>query len=434
MNHIAYSKRNYLAIKKRWLKDFILRRFFLRFLVNKNITKHKRFVVYPIIKDYKTLGNILNRLNWAFPVNDSNINVDIILSDNFDFNKNNIESIDIPKDQKKYLNSNNRFNFIFNKKYKIKNDSSILLYNSSYFFRSFIKFGFKNNIILDENYYLSIEGKNQRDLQFNFLSLSNKKNIFNKSIEIFNDINRYKKSYCFTTGPSFDQYKIKNFDNNSLKIICNSIIKNDEFLKYINGAHLLTFGDPVFHFGPSKYAAIFREKMVESVNRYKMKIVVPISTVTLLLNHYPSLKNSIIGVPDKLVNFSNPIFGKFSNKVNFNFPNNQNFWVKPSGNILSWYMIPFASSLSDEIYIIGADGRKKNENYWWKHSANVQFNSSMETVFNTHPSFFRDRIYADYYNSHCDYINKLFLYGEKLGKNYYSLTESYIPAIKKRVI
>ena len=433
MSNIAYSKRDYFSIKKRFLIDFIKRRLISRFLLKRNIDKNPKLIIYPIIKDDKNLGDILNRVSWSLPNLANNVKIDVILSNTL-LNAIKTKKIIIPSGQKKYFKDLNQFNFISNNKVSSKEYSDILLYDSSSFFSSIKKFGFKNNILLDKSHYLSIEGKNQRDLQFNFLSLSDKEKILNKSIEIFKTIEKHEQSYCFTTGPSFDTYKTKKIKSNSLKIICNSIIKNDEFLSYIGGAQLLTFGDPVFHLGPSKYAAIFREKMVESVIKYDMKIIMPISSVKLLLNHYPDVKNSIIGIPDKMVNFSNPIFGKMSNTVEFNFPNHANFWVKPSGNILTWYMIPFASSLTNKIYIMGADGRKKNENYWWKHSSNVQFDSSMDSVFETHPSFFRDRFYSDYYDSHCKYMENLFCYGENLDKKYYSITDSYIPALKKRVI
>ena len=88
--------------------------------------------------------------------------------------------------------------------------------------------------------------------------------------------------------------------------------------------------------------------------------------------------------------------------------------------------------MTDEINIIGADGRNPDEKYFWQHSQSAQFGNLMNTVFEIHPSFFRDRDYKDYYDEHCNFLNDLIEYGEKQGKKYLSITSSFIPALKKR--
>lgn len=97
-------------------------------------------------------------------------------------------------------------------------------------------------------------------------------------------------------------------------------------------------------------------------------------------------------------------------------------------------MLPLASSISNKIGIIGADGRKEDEKYFWKHSSSAQYDDKMDGVFTTHPSFFRDRDYVDYYSSHCHFLKELIEYGESKGKSYFSVTPSYIPALKERGI
>ena len=51
-------------------------------------------------------------------------------------------------------------------------------------------------------------------------------------------------------------------------MICNSIVKNHEFLKKSKPKYLC-FADPIFHPGPSKYAEQFRKdvKVVQANNR-----------------------------------------------------------------------------------------------------------------------------------------------------------------------
>jgi hypothetical protein len=95
-------------------------------------------------------------------------------------------------------------------------------------------------------------------------------------------------------------------------------------------------------------------------------------------------------------------------------------------------MLPVASSIAEEIYILACDGRKPGDVSFWRHGETVQFEELMETVSQTHPSFFRDRNYSDYYSRHCQELEEMLEYGEKLGRKYYSLSSSRIPALIDR--
>ena len=194
-------------------------------------------------------------------------------------------------------------------------------------------------------------------------------------------------------------------------------MKNDEFFEYIKNPDILCFADPVFHFGSSEYSAMFRDTTLNVAKKYTMYILIPYYSLPLLLFHYPKLKEYLIGI-------------KFCN--NINFPSKDKLKIKSTANILTGFVLPIASSIANEIYILGADGRKKDEKYFWRHSKKAQFSDLMETAFNVHPSFFRDRLYSEYYSKHCRFLKKLIEYGEKRGKRYYSLTKSFIPVLADR--
>ena len=117
-----------------------------------------------------------------------------------------------------------------------------------------------------------------------------------------------------------------------------------------------------------------------------------------------------------------------------NFPTKDSFWVQSSGSIITYMMIPMASVLTNNIYILGADGRDKKESYFWKHNKTVQFHDLMNTVFETHPSFFRDRDYLSHYDIHVEYLTKMIEFGEKRGIKYFSLSDSFVPALHNRLI
>ena len=291
--------------------------------------------------------------------------------------------------------------------------SKHLFYLLPYFIAKFeiadpLYYGWSEGNIWMKKFYFT-KSKNERK-HYDDISLNNFSNLRKTHLNTEN-------AYCFLTGPSFDDYNKYTYDKNSLKIICNTIIKNKDFLNYIGKPDIVMFADCVFHFGPSKYASQFRARVVEVVNEYKCFVVVPKLTVPLLLAHHPFLKDYIIGLD---------VTEKYS------FPSVDNLKVYGTKSISTYLMLPLASSLAKTIFFIGADGRKPDENYFWKHNPKVQFSDLMETVFLTHPSFFRDRDYSSDYEEYCYHFEELIKYGERKGKKYYSLTKSHIPALSNR--
>lgn len=302
--------------------------------------------------------------------------------------------------------------------------SAIVITKFSYIFKFSILRNLGRVQIVDPNFYSYVESITWQDLYFNSLSdedLGRYHEITrNNFSRLKASVTHRKNSVSFVTGPSFDSYKDFDFSNYDLKIICNSIVKNDEFLEFIGGADILAFADPVFHFGASKYAESFRSCVYDVVRKYKCFVFVPIKALPLILNRAEDLSDFFIGID-------------YENK-NYNFPDESNLFVKDNGNILTNLLIPLGSSLSESVSVFGADGRNKNEKYFWTHSKTAQFNDLMSSAFDTHPSFFRDRDYADYYDQHCKTVKEIFEYGEKRGKVYYSLTPSFIPALHEREV
>lgn len=230
-------------------------------------------------------------------------------------------------------------------------------------------------------------------------------------------LGRFDRAYLMATGPSISQYRYFDYSN-ALTIVCNSVI-NDEELMEIVRPQILVFADPIFHFGPSQYAATFREKLSESAQRHNYTIFIPIKYYPLFVAAMPQLADRTIAMP-------------FLKDRDFNFDLRHEFMLKTTANILTFLMVPLVCTFADEIGILGCDGRPLAENtYFWGHNTNTQFNDKMANIRVVHPGFFNID-YNDYYLEHCQTLESELSAGEAIGKKFISLGFSHIPALNTR--
>ncbi|MGE4266696.1 MAG: hypothetical protein AB7F25_04630 [Deferribacterales bacterium] len=225
-----------------------------------------------------------------------------------------------------------------------------------------------------------------------------------------------EKACCFLTGASFSDYDKHPETLGMIKVICNSVVKNDEFLEWAK-PDILCFADPVYHFSWNEYSETFRRDVLKTAEKYGVYIMMPENMVALMLAHYPRISDKIIGV---------------GRNEGLNFPSAEDISVHVTDNILTYLMLPAASALADEIYILGANGRSSGDKMFWKHNSLVQYEGLMQKVVDAHPSFFRDRNYVQYQNGHDEQMEALFAYGEAQGRKYISLNGSYLLSISKR--
>lgn len=413
-------------IKSRIL--FLFKKFFpylhLSFWIIYNRNKYhtlRNILVYPAFNNIKNLSDIYFRLIWALPnYLRKPLTISIVVQKNLE--NINLEELKCPY----YL-----FNSKLNSSIKlipetgllnVKDYNLILLSDKSLLFKFTIKRLLKKTIVIDPEYCLTFEATVWKNGLFYLSDQEEKKAYRQISSRNYDDFIKTHSTkdicYCFLPGPSFDNYKNLDVLDGALKIICNSTIINDDFLDYIKGPDLIAFADEVFHLGPSLYAASFRERLLKVVQKYKCHVIIPEEAMPLFLSYFSELRNYLIGI---------------KTKGSINFPSPKNLKVKNTSNIFTLFMLPIASYLSNKIIIIGADGRDKNDNYFWKYSKQAQFNDElMKTALIAHPSFFKDINYSFYYKRHIRYLSKLIKYGEKRGIKYYSATYSKIPCLKKR--
>jgi hypothetical protein len=225
-------------------------------------------------------------------------------------------------------------------------------------------------------------------------------------------------AFVLGTGPSatavdFDEVRA------DVRIICNSAVRNDDILSRFR-PQVLCFADPVFHYGPSRYAATFRADMLRAVDRYDMLVVTTSYYAMLLLANYPEIAERTVVLD---VDPRSP----------FVLLDRASSTVRRTLNILTQAMLPVAGSLARTIQIAGCDGRNPSEDYFWRHNQQVQYaDDMMQSAFSTHPAFFRDVAYGGHYTLHCQQLEELCRYLDAHGRQLDPVTPSWIPALRDR--
>jgi len=225
-------------------------------------------------------------------------------------------------------------------------------------------------------------------------------------------------AFVFATGPSALEVDPATVTAD-VRITCNSAVRDLDRIRQLR-PNIITFMDPVFHFGPSRYAAAFRRDVVKAAEEVDALVVCGDTFAGPLLSLEPTLRDRLVVIPHQ---HGGP----------WRWPTDRNPTVRQAGNVLTGLMLPLAFMLADDVSIAGADGRQPTENYYWKHNPTLQYSGDlMQTVFDAHPAFFRDRDYQDYYEVHCANLEALIQVGEAQGKTVRGVTSSWTPALRAR--
>lgn len=370
------------------------------------------FLYYPQITSEKLLREIVEKTEWFFPENNHNSNKIYLYTDKFLKNK--------------YSNRGykSRIEFIDEISDKFMQECILLLWKKEDEGK-LIKSGYLDAYLVDKNYGKGLDF-------WNYVFLFNKtlpQEYFKKMDEI-SKMNyeellslNYDKSYLFASGPNLKKYNFNDELRNSFRFACNGVIKDSNLMNLIK-PNIITIADWIWFFSSSKYSFDYRFKLEEYIINNKCFLIIPKVLQPLLSIQYPRIANSIIGIDSLKVN-------------GWHFPNKNELWIKEMDNIATIFMIPLASSLTDDILLIGFDGKKINQNFkitdvWEK--IELKDDDLVKSLVNDYPSWFsltsQEQQY--YYLNHCENMESIISFGEMQNKNYKSLTNSYIPALLKR--
>jgi len=230
------------------------------------------------------------------------------------------------------------------------------------------------------------------------------------------------KVYLLGTGPSVKDVDGHDFSD-GLVVSCNSIVNNDSLLPQLT-PEIIVATDPIFHSGPSSYAAAFRARLQEAMRAYGSTYVPLFRDLPVHLAWAPdSIRDRIIGIPaDRSLDSPN-------------LDLTEHFGVYPTSNVLTLMMIPLVGAFAKQIVIGGCDGRPLDQNdYFWKHDPASQFVDEMANIRAVHPAFFSEVDYDDYYLQHIELLERMLAELESRGVEVVNMTQSHIPALACRTV
>ena len=228
----------------------------------------------------------------------------------------------------------------------------------------------------------------------------------------------YRKAYVFGTGPSLDQaWDLDCTDG--YRIVCNTIVNNRDLLDRIR-PHFIVAGDAIYHFGSNRHACAFRADLERALRERELHFIMRDTFYPLFAHHHP-------GVVDRTL-----VAGTGRPGVHFDARHWLVYHQWPHGNILNALMLPLASSLADEILLLGFDGRAPGERLFWQNSSANSYGDLRDAIVAAHPAFFRNMDYERYAEDHSRHAETIMRQGEALGKRYVCLNETHIPAFQRR--
>ncbi len=415
-NTVATASRNLLKIKRRKASHYAYRGLQLVTRRSRDTTP-SRILLYPAVESRETLGDLTNRLAWYLPEPTLRDDVELVVGTDLDFE---VADLPVPECQAAYTGEHLPLRTVSPATLgsEAQEADALLTWDAT----SRTSLTAVRNIpkveLVDPTYFSGVES-----YTWGTFSSELRHDSVDDSAQQFRQLQERAasadRSYVFATGPSLSRAEEISFEDDALSVVCNSIVKDRELLEHID-PDVLVFADPVFHFSPNRYAATFRDDAAETLRTHDCLAVVPDRHRSLLVGHYPDL--GVAGLES--VDAPDPLF-----------PTADDLRVMGTNNIMTWFMLPIASALTDEVNVIGADGREENSSYFWEHNEDAQYDDDlMAAAVDCHESFFRDRVYEDYYEQHCQTLAAFLEYGESRGITYNTLTESHVPCLSERTV
>jgi hypothetical protein len=220
------------------------------------------------------------------------------------------------------------------------------------------------------------------------------------------------------TGPSVDAAFEFDFSD-CMTVACNSIVANEALLDHVRPAFVCA-GDAVSHFGVSGYAETFRADLIRAVTTRDIYFLTSAAIGYLLIQKHPEIRDRVLICEQKFTGLNAML---------------EDVWALPKyDSTLNIHMLPIAASFSDTVFMLGLDGRSPNpedNEDFWAHSKAAQYHDLVDSGHLAHPTFAINRAQATE-DRYIASVEDSLMSGEVLGKVFYSLADSFTPAIHAR--
>lgn len=231
---------------------------------------------------------------------------------------------------------------------------------------------------------------------------------------------RRQDAYLFAPGPSLMD-GIAGLDfRDGVRIVCNSLVTSPSLMARLQ-PDFICVADDYLHAGAILYAGAFRKALREAMTSTSATLICRAAHQRLFEFFMPdSAKDRIVGVACD-AQLPSP-----------NFDLVADMRIHDTGNILTMFMLPLATTFSRDIHVFGFDGRAPAEQQRvWAYAAEFpieKLRSSLDAAHPVHRSFSG----AEYADRHEENVAKMCEVIERLGRRVHAVTSSHIPAFRDR--
>lgn len=267
---------------------------------------------------------------------------------------------------------------------------------------------YKKVLCIDQSYFDIIDIR--IFLRLNYLLAGEKSRdelveISQKNMDMLSE--KFQKAYVVGNGPGCIEgiLKIPKLEP-SLRIACNLFIKNKAYIEMLK-PNLYVIADEAISTG--KMNSYF-EMIAEYITQYDCLLAAPNELAMAFIKRHPACRSKVIAVG--------------LNAKTISFPTTGHMQVyRKAYNVITALAIPIASSLCDEIYIMGCDGMKMETDNAWEYADGIPTNAGIKRNVGV------ENWYSQYYRQHIQYMEEMIHYGIENGKRYYNISKSYIPVL-----
>lgn len=231
-----------------------------------------------------------------------------------------------------------------------------------------------------------------------------------------------EKSYVFGTGPSIDLATKFDFAD-GYRVACNTICKEPDFFAAID-PHVIVAGDGLYHFSDTNHATSFRHDLHQRLRHHETVFLYPEIFRWRIESEFADVSDQCVALP-------------IASTSDFTSDVSKTFQFAALGNVLGQMLLPVACSLSQDVRLLGFDGRKPGDKLFWANGDRVSYPGLIDELHDEYPGFFSHHVpekdpqkYVKL--AHGDALSGLLCDAENAGWTFTLLSPSTSPALCSR--